>query len=287
MTRPKVKIAILGSGNIGIDLMFKVMRCPVLEAAMMAGIDPDSKGLALAGQYGIEATSLGIQPILANKQIEIVFDCTSAQGHLQHAPLLREAGKIAIDLTPAAVGVYVVPCVNLDAHVSDDNLNLITCGGQAAIPIVAAISRVANVSYAEIVATIASKSAGPGTRKNIDEFTRTTALGLERLGRATKGKAIIVLNPAEPPIVMRNTIYALVEKADEKAIVRSVKDMVAILQGYVPGYRLKRDPIVDCNRVTTTIEVKGAGDYLPAYAGNLDIITAAAVAIAERLVQKR
>ena len=284
----KIKVAIIGPGNIGTDLMYKIRRSDNMDLVLMSGIKPDSEGLALAGKLGIETSLSGIEAILKNDEIRIVFDSTGARPHLNHAPLLKEAGKIAVDLTPAAVGPYVVPNVNLHEHLDEPNVNMVTCGGQATTPIVAAISRVCHVRYAEIVATISSKSAGPGTRQNIDEFTRTTARGLEVLGGADKGKAIIILNPAEPPIMMRDTVFALVDDPDEDAIRASVREMVANVQKYVPGYKLKVEPFVDGDKVTTMIEVEGAGDYLPKYSGNLDIMTAAACAVgrgfAERLL---
>jgi acetaldehyde dehydrogenase len=283
----RLKVAIIGPGNIGTDLLYKIRRSQRLELLMVAGIVEGSPGLQRAAAFGIRTTAQGIGPILDDPAIDLVFDCTSARAHLQHAPLLRQAGKIAIDLTPAAVGPYVVPCVNLGEHFDSLNINLVTCGGQATVPIVAAVSRVAKVTYAEIVATIASASAGPGTRQNIDEFTQTTARALCMLGGAEKGKAIIVLNPAEPPILMRNTIYTLVDRAEESAIVDSINAMVADVQEYVPGYRLKMPPLVEGNKVITMIEVTGAGDYLPVYSGNLDIINAAAVGVAERLARRR
>lgn len=232
-----VKVGILGSGNIGTDLMYKILRSSSLELALVAGIDPQSDGLARARDLGIPTSTESIDAILANKEIQIVFDATSAKAHLRHAPLLKAAGKIAIDLTPASVGDPVVPVVNRNADLPPDNISLITCGAQATVPMVYAVSRVAAVEYAEIVATVASKSAGPGTRANIDEFTQATARALERVGGAKRGKALIILNPAEPPIMMTNTIYALVREADEAAIVRSVEEMVAEVQRYVPGYR--------------------------------------------------
>ena len=284
----KIKVAIIGPGNIGTDLMYKIRRSDNMDLVLMSGIKPDSEGLALAGKLGIETSLSGIEAILKNDEIRIVFDSTGARPHLNHAPLLKEAGKIAVDLTPAAVGPYVVPNVNLHEHLDEPNVNMVTCGGQATTPIVAAISRACHVRYAEIVATISSKSAGPGTRQNIDEFTRTTARGLEVLGGADKGKAIIILNPAEPPIMMRDTVFALVDDPDEDAIRASVREMVANVQKYVPGYKLKVEPFVDGDKVTTMIEVEGAGDYLPKYSGNLDIMTAAACAVgrgfAERLL---
>jgi acetaldehyde dehydrogenase len=279
-----VKVAILGPGNIGTDLMYKVLRGRRIELAMMAGVIPESEGLARAASLGIATTAKGIDPILERDDIRIVFDCTGAKYHRVHAPLLKAAGKIAIDLTPAAVGPYVVPAVNMGEHFDSPNINLVTCGGQATIPIVAAVARVAPVAYAEIVATLSSRSAGPGTRQNIDEFTKTTARGVERVGGAAKGKALIILNPAEPPIMMRNTIYCEIDGPfDEAAIRESVNQMVEAVRTYVPGYRLRVPPLIKDGLVTTMVEVEGAADYLPAYSGNLDIITAAAVGVAERL----
>ncbi|GAW91026.1 acetaldehyde dehydrogenase (acetylating) [Calderihabitans maritimus] len=281
----KIKVAIIGPGNIGSDLMYKIRRSPYLQLEMVAGI-VESEGIKRARSFGVKTTIEGIGPILEDEDIKIVFDATGAKPHLQHAPLLKEAGKIAIDLTPAAVGPYVVPPVNLHEVAEEPNLNLVTCGGQATVPIVHAINRVAGARYAEIVAAIASKSAGPGTRQNIDEFTQTTAKALRIVGGAQKSKAIIILNPAEPPIMMTNTVYVEVEKPDEKAIRESVLAMVKEVQSYVPGYKLRVPPILDGNKVTTIIQVEGAGDFLPKYSGNLDIITAAAVAVGERLAQR-
>jgi acetaldehyde dehydrogenase len=295
--RSAVKVAILGSGNIGCDLMVKILKKPErMQLALLAGIDPKSEGLARARSEGVATSSDGIAAILADKDIRIVFDATSAKAHHAHAPQLQKAGKIAVDLTPAAVGPYVVPPVNFGAHVAEPNVNLITCGGQATIPLVHAVSRVTPVVYAEMVSTVASRSAGPGTRQNIDEFTFTTARGLEVIGGAKKGKAIIILNPADPPILMRNTIYLVPEKddVDEKAIFESVEKMVAEVQVYVPGYRLKNPPVTD-QRLTpwgkkavivVLLEVTGAGDFLPAYAGNLDIMTAAAHRMGNLLAQR-
>ncbi len=280
----RLKVAIVGPGNIGTDLMYKVLRSPKLELCMMAGVIPESEGLKRAADLGIAITAEGIGPVLEQKEIDVVFDATGAKPHRQHAPLLKQAGKVAIDLTPAAVGPYVVPAVNMGEHLDSPNINLVTCGGQATIPIVAAVGRIAPVAYAEIVSTISSQSAGPGTRQNIDEFTQTTARGLEIVGRARAGKAIIILNPADPPILMRNTIYCEVEgTVDEKDIRMSVEEMIERLRTYVPGYRLRVPPLVKGNLVTTMIEVEGAGAFLPTYSGNLDIITAAAVGVAERL----
>ncbi|MGI9861821.1 acetaldehyde dehydrogenase (acetylating) [Moorella naiadis] len=281
----KVKVAVIGPGNIGSDLMYKILRSQHLEMALMTGII-ESEGIKRARQMGIKTSIQGVEAVLAEEDIKIVFDATGARPHLQHAPLLKEAGKIAIDLTPAAVGPYVVPCVNLDQVKAEPNLNMVTCGGQATVPIVYAISRVAGARYAEIVACIASKSAGPGTRQNIDEFTQTTAKALEVVGGARKGKAIIILNPAEPPIMMTNTVYVKVERVDERAIRASVEEMVKEIQAYVPGYHLRVPPLIDGDKVTTIIQVEGAGDFLPKYSGNLDIITSASVATAEKIAQQ-
>ncbi len=295
-TNNKVKVAILGSGNIGSDLMFKILREPGhIELALLSGIEPQSEGLALARSLGINASHDGIQPILDDPEIRIVFDATSAHAHVRHAKLLKDAGRIAIDLTPAARGPYVIPPVNLGAHMDEQNVNLITCGGQATIPLVYAVSRVTNVPYAEMISTIASLSAGPGTRQNIDEFTFTTARGIEVIGGANQGKAIIILNPADPPILMRNTIYALLEEdVDREAIVDSVEEMVTAVQAYVPGYRLKNEPVFEVRDtaegrktlIAMLLEVTGAGDFLPSYAGNLDIMTASARQVGEVFVQR-
>jgi len=293
----KVKVAILGSGNIGSDLMFKILREPGhMELALLTGIEPQSEGLARARSLGINASHDGIQPILDDPEIKIVFDATSAYAHVRHAKMLREANRIAIDLTPAARGPYVIPPVNLGVHMDEANVNLITCGGQATIPLVYAVSRVVPVPYAEMVSTIASLSAGPGTRQNIDEFTFTTARGLEVIGGAKQGKAIIILNPADPPILMRNTIYILLESedVDRKAIVESVEAMVKAVQAYVPGYRLKNEPVFEVRNmpegkrmlIVMLLEVTGAGDFLPPYAGNLDIMTASARQVGEAFAQK-
>ena len=287
----KTAVAILGSGNIGTDLMYKLKRSSLLRPVLMAGIVPDSEGLARAHQEGLATTTEGIDGLLKQREIfEIVFDATTASAHKKHAPLLRDAKKIAIDLTPAAVGPYVIPLVNLDEHIGASNVNLVSCGGQATVPLVSALDAVAPVEYAEIVATIASKSAGPGTRQNIDEFTDTTARGLEKIGHAGRGKAIIVLNPAEPPILMRNTVHGVLAEADEAKILRSIESMVERIQQYVPGYRLRAKPLIQDvsngerkKKVTLFVEVEGAGDFLPKYAGNLDIMTSAAVKVGEEI----
>jgi len=279
----KLKAAIIGPGNIGIDLMMKIRRSNVLELSLMAGIIAGSQGLQMAADFGIATTDKGIEGVLAFPGLDIVFDATGAGAHLKHAPLLKEAGIFAIDLTPAAVGPYVIPSVNIDEHIFQEaNINMVTCGGQATVPVVNAISQVTPVQYAEIVVTLSSRSAGPGTRQNIDEFTQTTRSALIKVGGAKEGKAIIILNPAEPPIMMRNTIYAQCDTAKINAIVRSVQEMVSKVQRYSPGYRIKVPPYADGDRVITVVEVEGAGDYLPKYSGNLDIITAAAVTVAER-----
>jgi len=283
----RTRVAILGSGNIGTDLMMKLLRSQVLELAMVAGIDPASEGLARAREAGVATTTDGIGGLLAEPGSgQIVFDATSARSHVRHAPRLAEAGRIAVDLTPAAVGPYVVPGVSPEGPLAGRNVNLISCGAQATIPMVHAIQRVAPVRYAEIVATIASRSAGPGTRQNIDEFTRTTARGIERVGGAERAKVIIVVNPTEPPIVMRDAVYALTGPVDRQAVTASVLEMVESVRRYVPGYRLRGEPLFDDQKVTVFIEVEGAGDWLPRYAGNLDIMTSAAVRVGEEIAQR-
>jgi len=283
----KIPVAIIGSGNIGTDLLYKLKRSAVLEPVLMVGVIPESEGLARARQMGLTTSTEGIKGFLAHAdKVEIVFDATSAKAHVEAAPILREAGKRVIDLTPAALGPYVVPPVNLHSHLDAQEVNLVTCGGQATAPMVAAIQAVTPVAYAEIVSTVASRSAGPGTRQNIDEFTETTGRSLVAIGGAHKGKAIILLNPAEPPILMRNTVYALVETVDQEAITASVRNMAATVQRYVPGYRLKADPLFDDHKVTVLLEVTGAGDFLPPYAGNLDIMTAAAVQVGEEIAKE-
>lgn len=302
----RVGVGIIGSGNIGTDLMYKIARhAKSLELRAMVGVDPNSEGLRRAARLGVHTFHDGLQGLVASEafdSIDMLFDATSATAHVAHADVLASAGKRVVDLTPAAVGPFVVPAVNLGAHLDAPNVNMVTCGGQATIPIVAAVSRVTPVSYAEIVSSIASKSAGPGTRANIDEFTRTTAHAIASVGGARRGKAIIVLNPAEPPLIMRNTVFVLAEdvEADDAMISRSVDAAVAAVAAYVPGYRLKQ--AVQFERFTRAaplnvpgigrvaglkcsifLEVEGAAHYLPAYAGNLDIMTSAALAAGERL----
>lgn len=282
--------AIVGSGNIGTDLMYKLQRSELIEPRWMIGIDPASEGLRLAADAGLEASADGVDWLLAQDELpDLVFEATSAYVHVRNAPRYEEAGIRAVDLTPAARGPYVIPPVNLTEHAAAMNVNMVTCGGQATIPMVHAVSRVVSVDYAEIVATVASKSAGPGTRQNIDEFTRTTSNAVEVLGGATRGKAIIILNPAEPPLIMRDTIYCSIPAdADTDAISASIHDVAGEVRGYVPGYRLTADPQFDLRfhddgrgRVAIFVEVEGAGDYLPPYSGNLDIMTAAATKAGE------
>lgn len=285
--KEKIKVGIIGPGNIGTDLFWKIKRrSKILEVDSMIGVDPGSKGISVAKENGVFSTCKGLDGAIHRKDVQIYFDATGARFHHEHAIKLKKANKIVIDLTPAALGPFVVPPVNFGEHGDKTNVNLVTCGGQATIPIVSAISKVANVEYAEIIAAAASKSAGPGTRQNIDEYTQTTKFAMEKIGRAQKAKAIIILNPAEPPIMMRNTIYVLVEKVDKEAIREAVLKMENIVQDYVPGYRVKVGPEFEGNRVTTIVEVEGAGDFLPKYSGNLDIITAAAVRVGELFGEK-
>jgi acetaldehyde dehydrogenase len=304
----KLKVAIIGPGNIGTDLMIKIMRnAKYLEVAAMVGIDPSSDGLARAARLGVATTAEGVQGLInlpEFAEIDFVFDATSAGAHVKNDAQLRAAkpGIRLIDLTPAAIGPYCVPVVNGAEHVDKLNVNMVTCGGQATIPMVAAVSRVAKVHYAEIIASIASKSAGPGTRANIDEFTETTSKAIEVIGGATKGKAIIVMNPAEPPLMMRDTVFVLSEAADQAAVEASILDMEKAVNAYVPGYRLKQTVQFDVIpadaplnipghgkfsglKTSIFLEVEGAAHYLPAYAGNLDIMTSAALATAERMAQ--
>jgi acetaldehyde dehydrogenase len=304
----KTGVAIVGSGNIGTDLMFKIIRgSENLRVVAMVGIDERSDGLARARRLGIATTHEGVEGLIRMpefSEVEIVLDATSAGAHIANAKLLEPFGLRLVDLTPAAIGPFVIPPVNFEEHLDAPNINMVTCGGQATIPIVAAISRVAEVPYAEIVASVSSKSAGPGTRANIDEFTETTAQAIEQVGGARRGKAIIILNPAEPPLIMRDTVYALVGDADKSAVRASIEEMVADVATYVPGYRLVQaiqftpvDPAevevlladgsgpVD-TKVTVFLEVEGAAHYLPAYAGNLDIMTSAAMRVAERIAER-
>jgi len=303
----KTKVAILGSGNIGTDLMIKVLRTSeTLEMGALAGIDPDSDGLARARRLGVPTFAGGIDELMrwpGIQEIRILFDATSARAHSHHCELARVLGIPIVDLTPAAAGPYVVPVVNIGRHLDSPDMSMVSCGGQATIPIVAAVSRIAPVHYAEIVSSIASKSAGPGTRANIDEFTQTTARAIEIVGGARHGKAFIVLNPAEPPIIMRNTVFCLSDEADTTAIARSIEQMAEQVRGYVPGYRLKQE--VQFDRIgpdhpmlvhgvgaftgiktSVFLEIEGSAHYLPAYAGNLDIMTSAALRTAERLAER-
>ena len=304
----KTKCAIIGSGNIGTDLMIKIMRLSrTLEASALIGIDPASDGLQRAERMGVTAIATGLQGLTEHKlwpEIEIIFDATSAGAHAGHARIAQAAGKVMIDLTPAALGPFLVPVVNGETHLDAPNVNMVTCGGQATIPIVAAVSSVAQVHYAEIVASISSKSAGPGTRANIDEFTETTSHAIEKVGGATRGKAIIILNPAEPPMIMRDTVFTLSSGADEADIEAAITAMIAKVQAYVPGYRLKQkvqferfgsnNPAripglgtFEGIKTSVFLEVEGAGHYLPAYAGNLDIMTSAALHTAEKVAARR
>mgnify|MGYP001009332610 CR=1 FL=1 len=303
----RTPVAIIGSGNIGTDLAVKIARLSKrLELRAVAGIDPASEGLKFAARLGAATTAAGVDGLLAMPEfdgVSIVFDATSAGQHAIHDRKLRPLGCTLVDLTPAAIGPYVVPPVNGAAHLGAPNVNMVTCGGQATIPIVAAVGRASRVRYAEIVASIASKSAGPGTRANIDEFTETTSRAIEQVGGAERGKAIIVLNPAEPPLIMRDTVYCLTEEGDQAAIASSVLAMVEEVRGYVPGYRLKQDvqferigsnqplripgleDVRNGLKVSVFLEVEGAGHFLPPYAGNLDIMTSAAMKTAERIAQ--
>jgi len=286
--REKVRVAIIGSGNIGTDLMIKVDRSPVLQLVGVAGIDPASDGLRKASERGYTTTHDGLTALLGMvPTIDLAFDATSAAAHPEHARVLAERGIRSVDLTPAALGPAVVPPVNLAEFRDASEVNLVTCGAQATVPVVAAIAQVAELKYAETVSTISSSSAGPGTRQNIDEFTRATARALEKIGGAQDAKAIIILNPADPPVMMRNTIYAEVTTLDEGAIGPAVVDAVARVAEYVPGYRLLGPPLFSDHLVTLMVEVEGAGDNLPAYAGNLDIMTSAAVRVAELQAEEK
>lgn len=289
----KFKAAIIGPGNIGTDLLMKCLRSDIIEPVWMVGIE-ESAGIKRAQEYGLRVSTDGVDGLVAKfdeAPVDFAFDATSAYVHAENSRKLNELGVMMIDLTPAAIGPYCVPPVNLEAIMADtpkDNVNMVTCGGQATIPLVASVSRVQAVSYAEIVATVASKSVGMGTRDNIDEFTRTTSAAIAQVGGCDEGKAIIIINPAEPPLIMRDTVHCLTkEPAGKEAITASVKRMVAEVQTYVPGYRLLNDPIVDGNRVTISVEVEGLGDFLPKYAGNLDIMTSAALKTAEMIARRK
>lgn len=288
----KIKAAIIGPGNIGTDLLMKAQRSEFIEPVWMVGVDPDSPGLARAAEMGLKTSSAGVDgmlPFMDEDAVQICFDATSAYVHAENSRKVNERGAVMIDLTPAAIGPFCVPPVNLADAVARRamNVNMVTCGGQATIPLVAAVSRVQEVAYGEIVATVSSKSAGPGTRRNIDEFTRTTAKGIEVCGGARTGKAIIIINPAEPPLIMRDTVHCLTkDEPDQAAITRSVHDMIAEVQKYVPGYTLKNGPVFEGKRVSIYMEVEGLGDFLPKYAGNLDIMTAAGLRTAEMYAQE-
>ncbi|NWF47787.1 acetaldehyde dehydrogenase (acetylating) [Hydrogenophaga sp. D2P1] len=288
----KIKCALIGPGNIGTDLLAKLQRSAVLEPVWMVGIDPESDGLKRAREMGIKTTADGVDGLIPHMKadgVQIVFDATSAYVHADNSRKVNAQGALMIDLTPAAIGPFCVPPVNLKEHVGkgEMNVNMVTCGGQATIPMVAAVSRVQPVAYGEIVATVSSKSAGPGTRKNIDEFTRTTASAVEKVGGAKKGKAIIILNPAEPPLIMRDTVHCLTEtEPDQARITESIHAMIKEVQKYVPGYKLVNGPVFDGKRVSVFLEVEGLGDYLPKYAGNLDIMTAAAARTAEMFAEE-
>lgn len=288
----KVKAAIIGPGNIGTDLLVKAMRSEWIEPVWMVGVVADSPGLARAQELGLKTTADGVDgmlPTMREDGVQICFDATSAYVHAENSRKVNEHGAVMIDLTPAAIGPFCVPSVNLEEALAAQamNVNMVTCGGQATIPLVAAVSRVQAVSYGEIVATVSSRSAGPGTRKNIDEFTRTTANGIASVGGAAEGKAIIVINPAEPPLIMRDTIHCLtVAEPDQEAITESVHAMIVEVQKYVPGYKLKNGPVFDGKRVSIYMEVEGLGDFLPKYAGNLDIMTAAGLRTAELYAER-
>ncbi len=289
----KARAAIIGPGNIGTDLLMKALRSEWIEPVWMVGIE-DSPGIQRAREMGLKVTTEGVDgllPHIEEDRIAFAFDATSAYVHKENSDKLTSRGVTMIDLTPAAIGPYCIPPVNLHALLEkgvESNVNMVTCGGQATIPLVAAVSRVQPVSYGEIVATVASESVGMGTRDNIDEFTRTTSAAVEQIGGAGKGKAIIIINPAEPPLIMRDTVHCLTEtEPDREAIIQSFKDMISEVQKYVPGYRMLNEPIFDGNRVTISVEVEGLGDFLPKYSGNLDIMTAAGLRTAEMIAQQR
>ncbi|MHC5249747.1 acetaldehyde dehydrogenase (acetylating) [Enterococcus sp. LJL120] len=286
----KLKAGIIGSGNIGSDLMFKLKKSELIEPTVMIGIDDQSQGMIKARENGLQTFAGGIDEWAekAPESVDILFDATSATAHLHNNEIAQSLGKVMLDLTPAAVGPFVIPSVNLAEYIQEKNINMVTCGGQATVPLIAAIAEVQPVEYGEIVATISSKSAGPGTRANIDEFTETTSKAIEEIGSAETGRAIIILNPAEPPIFMRDTVRVLVDGKPKTAeILAAIDKKVAEVQQYVPGYHLRSEPIIDKNEITVFIEVEGAGDFLPSYAGNLDIMTSAATKVAEEIAKHR
>lgn len=291
MNMSKIRCGIIGSGNIGTDLLFKLQRSETLEPTVMIGIDPQSEGLAEAKKQGLTVIDDGIDSVTSYPNIaDIYFDATSAKAHEKNNEVIQSLGKKIIDLTPAAIGPYVVPSINMDDNVEETNVNMVTCGGQSTIPIVRAVSEVVPVTYAEIVSTVSSKSAGPGTRQNIDEFTQTTAKAIESIGKAGEGKVIIILNPAEPPIMMRNTIHLIIDKYNDaiyEQINKAIENTVTTVQQYVPGYTISSEPYFNNERVTISLEVTGLGDYLPEYAGNLDIMTAAAVRVGEEFAERK
>jgi acetaldehyde dehydrogenase len=287
-----MKVVIIGSGNIGMDLMYKVLKSPFLEMGLLIGLNSDSERLIKAKQLGVPTSDQGIRALTDNPQAgDIVFDATTAKAHLEHAPIIKELGKVVIDMTPAGIGTWVVPAFNLEENLDKDNINLVSCGGQAVIPLVTAVSRVVDVEYAEAVNASASRGVGPGTRANVDEYTAITGKSMVQLGRAKTAKALIVINPAEPPIKMHNTVFCVVKKLNNENIPRigkSIDDVIEKIKSYVPGYEMTTPPQFDPERklVTVMVEIEGAGDYLPKYAGNLDIITQAGIAVAERFARE-
>lgn len=288
----KTKVVIIGSGNIGMDLVYKIKKNPYLEVGLLIGLDNDSPRLAQAKKEGLPVSDKGIEALINNAEAgEIVFDATTAKAHIHHAPIIKNLGKIAIDMTPAGIGTRVVPAFNLEENIDKDNINLVSCGGQAVTPIAWAINQIVDVEYAEVVSASSSKSVGMGTRNNIDEYTQITAKALVEVAKVKRSKAIIILNPAEPPITMHNTIFTIVKDLNPQLkaeIEKSIDDVTKKIQNYVPGYRISTPPQFNFeeNLITTMVEVEGAGDYLPKYAGNLDIITQAGIAVAERIAKK-
>ncbi|MFH1227157.1 MAG: acetaldehyde dehydrogenase (acetylating) [Planctomycetota bacterium] len=287
-----MKVVIIGSGNIGMDLMYKVFKSPVLKMGLLTGLNSDSERLIKAKQLGVPTSDKGIEALIEDPQAgDIVFDATTAKAHLKHAPILKKLGKVVIDMTPAGIGTWVVPAFNLEENLNSDNINLISCGGQAVIPLVTAVSRIVDVEYAEAVNASASRGVGPGTRANVDEYTEITGKGMVKLGKAKTAKAIIVINPAEPPIKMHNTVFCVVKELNEEnapKIEKSIRDVIQKIKSYVPGYEMTTSPQFNFERklVTVMVEIEGAGDYLPKYAGNLDIITQAGIAVAERFAKE-